>query len=221
MPRRGGGRGSGLPQFYLRNNDFIVCIRKGLEIAAQGLHFRISAGRRSSSVLAIVHTISGLEERQSLGMQRVEFTLHSGALVKRRLDRGAIRLRKRAAVTSCEIIKPLLDARPVAGKALVLGRDNHGPDLLAHTSGRPHHRPMRTRRGPGLFAQSSQLGGADDQGREVEAVHIVRSRVSRPWAIVVPVGNSRTARSTSTWIHCLQPVACANCSIRSWVTSIQ
>src|SRR4051812_18325881 len=177
MPRRGGGRGSGLPQFYLRNNDFIVCICKGLEIAAQGLHFKI---------LAIVHTISELEERQSLGIQRVELTLHSGALVKRRLDRGTIRFRKRAAVTSRKIVKPLLDARPVAGKALVLGRYNQGPDLLAHTSGRPHHRPMRTRRGPGLFAQSSQLGGADDQGREVEAVHIVRSPIVRPRAASVP-----------------------------------
>src|SRR3954468_23109495 len=53
MPRRSGGRGSGLPQFYFRNNDFIVCICKGLKIAAQGLRFRISAGCRSSSVLAI------------------------------------------------------------------------------------------------------------------------------------------------------------------------
>src|SRR4051795_12919017 len=110
MPRRGGGRGSGLPQFYLRNNDFIICICKGLVIAAQGLHFRVSAGRRNGSVLAIVHTISGLEERQSLGIQRVELTLHSGALVKRRLDRGAIRVRKRAGVPAPDSTKPLLDA---------------------------------------------------------------------------------------------------------------
>src|SRR5215210_2289396 len=128
MPRRGGGRGSGLPRIYFKNHRSIVCICKGLEIAAHGLHFRILTGFGSRSDLAIVHTIGshsivgrGLEERQSLGVQGVEFTLHSGALVKRRPNRGAIRFRKRAAVASREIIEPLLDARPVAEEALVLG----------------------------------------------------------------------------------------------------
>src|SRR5262245_30627590 len=36
--------------------------------------------------------------------------------------------------------------------------------------------------------------------------------------MVFPPGNSRLARSTSTWIHWWSPVASANLSIISWVT---
>src|SRR6476619_2486200 len=44
---------------------------------------------------------------------------------------------------------------------------------------------------------------------------------SSPCAIVVPPGDSRAARSVSTWIHCSSPVASANLLMRSWVISIQ
>jgi hypothetical protein len=40
-----------------------------------------------------------------------------------------------------------------------------------------------------------------------------------PWAIVVPNGDSRFSRSTSTWIHCVSCVICANEWMSSWVTT--
>lgn len=42
-------------------------------------------------------------------------------------------------------------------------------------------------------------------------------RVRFPWAIVVPNGDSRCARSTSTWIHWVSRVSVANRSMSSWL----
>src|SRR5258707_5513835 len=39
--------------------------------------------------------------------------------------------------------------------------------------------------------------------------------------MVPPNGLSRFARSTSTWIHCMSPVHCANASMRAWSTTTQ
>ena len=43
--------------------------------------------------------------------------------------------------------------------------------------------------------------------------------VKKPCAMVVPYGESRRARSASTWIHCRSPVTSANCVIASCVIS--
>src|SRR5262245_38910311 len=45
-----------------------------------------------------------------------------------------------------------------------------------------------------------------------------RESVRNPWAIGALKGDSRRARSTSTWIHWWSSVASANCWMRSWVT---
>src|SRR5262249_47681194 len=55
----------------------------------------------------------------------------------------------------------------------------------------------------------------------VEAIRGTSDSVRKPWAIVLPPGISRLARSTSTWIHWWSPVASANLSIIAWSTVIQ
>src|SRR5262245_15052980 len=48
-----------------------------------------------------------------------------------------------------------------------------------------------------------------------------RDSVRNPWATVVRYGDSRAARSRSTWIHWSSPVASANSLMCACVTSIQ